>query len=81
MADTHINVFVQELEDAYKKALAAVDELKQKADALYGKYKDVVAAVAPDAHKLIHDVEADVKQAVSDGKKAAKSKEKEKEPA
>lgn len=69
---THFNVFVQDFEEAHKKALAAVDELKAKADMLFTKYKEVVNAVSPDVRKTISDVEADVKQTVFDAKKAVK---------
>lgn len=70
---THFNVFVQEFEAAHKKALAAIDDLKAKADALYGKYKDIVREASPDVYKTIHDVETDVEQVASDVEKALKA--------
>lgn len=39
MADTHINAFITEFEEAYKEAMGAIDTLKQKADTLLAKYK------------------------------------------
>lgn len=76
MADTHVNTFIQELEDAEKKVLAAFDEYRIKINALRQKYEAEIEAVAPvvaqTIRKVSTDVKDDVEQGVEDGKAAAK---------
>lgn len=58
MPATHLNVFIQDFETAYKDAQGAVDNLKKKGDALIAKLKEEVPQLAA-------RVEADIETAVS----------------
>lgn len=56
MSEVHVNTLITEFEDAYKKAMGAVDEFYQKGKALRDRYEG-------DIKKLTPEVEADVKAA------------------
>lgn len=47
MADTHINAYVQEVETAYKDAIAAVDTLKKAIDNVRDKYHEIAGDLIP----------------------------------
>lgn len=52
--DTHLNVFLQDVEDAYKQVHAAVDDFKTKVDALKAK----LALDVPGLEGLVQAFEA-----------------------
>lgn len=83
MGATHRNAFIQEVDAAYHKVLGAIDEFKQKVEALKTKYETEINELAPqvkaDVHTDVHTAEEQVKEAeqtasqddTADKKKAA----------
>ena len=51
---THINVFIEEYQEAYKNALAAVETLKEKTDQLIAKVKQEGVVPELPAESLRH---------------------------
>lgn len=58
MADTHINSFITEVEDAYKEASAALARFYETVQALKTKYASHVAEVAAAVGQSVPEVEA-----------------------
>ncbi|MDE2103433.1 MAG: hypothetical protein KGL39_39695 [Patescibacteria group bacterium] len=56
--DTHVNTYIQDVEDAFKAVEGAVSDLRTKVETLKGKYASHVAAVAQAVGQTVPEIEA-----------------------
>lgn len=68
--ETHINTYIEDVENAYEEAAAALGKFHTAVEALKGKYASHVAAVATAVGQSVPEIEALVPAAKPDVEEA-----------
>jgi uncharacterized protein YoxC len=77
MAETHVNVFIEEAKAARQAVDAALEDFKQKVEVVKTKVAQAVDDVEPAVAEVVKELEAEVEKLFAKGKekKAKKPKE------